>query len=63
MLTQFKVRDFRRILKKNGYEEVRCCGSHEIWVRDDSKITLTTIKLSPVVAARLIKENNLRTDV
>ena len=25
-LTQFKVKEFKRILRDNGYKEVRCCG-------------------------------------
>ena len=60
-LTQFKVKEFKRILRDNGYKEVRCCGSHQTWSNGTSKITLPTVKLSPVIAARLIKENNLMT--
>lgn len=50
---------YRRILRDNGYKEVRCCGSHQTWSNGASKITLPTVKLSPVIAARLIKENDL----
>lgn len=58
-MTQFKVKEFKRILRDNGYEEVRCCGSHQTWSNGVNKITLPTVKLSPVIAARLIKENEL----
>ena len=62
-LTQFKVKEFKRILRDNGYKEVRCCGSHQTWSNGASKITLPTVKLSPVIAARLIKEYVLRVDM
>lgn len=60
-LTQFKVKEFKKILRDNGYKEVRCCGSHQVWSNGANKITLPTVKLSPVIAARLIKENKLKT--
>lgn len=59
-LTQFKVQEFKKILRDNGYKEVRCCGSHQIWSNGENKITLPAVKLSPVIAARLIKENHLK---
>lgn len=62
-LTQFKVKEFKRILRDNGYKEVRCCGSHQTWSNGASKITLPTVKLSPVIAARLIKENDLQVEL
>nr|DAH19659.1 MAG TPA: putative mRNA interferase [Caudoviricetes sp.] len=40
---------------------MRCCGSHQVWSNGANKITLPTVKLSPVIAARLIKENKLKT--
>lgn len=55
----FSARDFKRVLKKNGYKKIRQTGSHEIYKKDNRTISVPGIKLNRMIARRLIKENNL----
>lgn len=58
-MKQYKVRDFEKILRQNGYKFDRQNGSHKIWKSKNNSISVPSIKLVDVVARRLIKENNL----
>ena len=59
----FTVREFRIVLKNNGYTLQRKRGDHEIWVNDNGKhisIPNNSKCINTMVARRLIKENNLK---
>lgn len=58
----YSVRDFRIILKKNGYTLQRTKGDHEIWVKDGKHISIPNNAkcINIMITRRLIKENNLR---
>ena len=57
-MQNWKGRDFRKVLKANGYHPVRHNGSHEIYSNGKNTISIKN-KLNGCVASRLIKENNL----
>ena len=59
-MRQFKSREFRRILKDNGYIEIRMKGDHATFKKDGDTITINVVNLKPIVANRLIKEHNLK---
>ena len=61
-LKQWEHKDFCRMLKKNGFEYSHQTGSHCIYYRDASHISVP-IHLNPCIALRLIKENQLITDI
>lgn len=49
-----------RILKRNGYMLDRQNGDHTIWVKDGCNHVSINMHLNPMVARRLVKENNLK---
>ncbi|MDO4974942.1 MAG: type II toxin-antitoxin system HicA family toxin [Alphaproteobacteria bacterium] len=51
-------RDFQKMVKRNGFEYIRCRGSHHIYKRNDKEIAIPN-KLNRMIARRLIKENAL----
>ena len=54
-------RDFKRILKQNGYEIIRTNGDHTIWRNAERKDSITVNKnINPIVAKRLVKQHNLK---
>ena len=53
-----EMRDFKPILKRNGYREIRSNGSHFIYSNGMNQITVNK-DLNKMVRKRLIKENNL----
>lgn len=55
---RYNRKDFEDILKKNGYHLKRVKGDHFIWSNGKNHITINYY-LNPMVALRLIKENNL----
>ena len=59
-MKQYTIRDFKRILKDNGYEYVRCKGDHSTYRKDERVLTVNVVNLKPIVANRLIKEYGLR---
>ena len=59
-MRQFKTREFRRILKDNGYTEIRMKGDHATFKKNGDTITINVVNLKPIVANRLIKEHNLK---
>lgn len=59
-MKQYSLRDFERILKKNGYRLDRTKGDHSTYVKENcNPITVPTVRLKSVIVLRLIKENNL----
>lgn len=58
---QFTSKEFKRILKNNGYVLVRQKGDHLIYKHPQREkiITITSKDLNMMIARRLIKENNL----
>ncbi|OUQ56988.1 hypothetical protein B5E58_10060 [Tyzzerella sp. An114] len=58
----YNIREFKEILKKNGYVFVRKGkGDHSIY--SNGKTTIAIAKhMNKMIALRLIKENNLKTD-
>lgn len=59
-MTQYDVKEMQTKLKNNGYQKVRCNGSHQIWSDGKHTVSLPVVKLSPVIARRLVKEFDLR---
>ena len=55
----YTYRSFIKILKNNGYVLVRKRGDHFIYKNKDGNIISINLKLNPMVARRLIKENEL----
>ena len=58
----YTVREFRIVLKNNGYTLQRKRGDHEIWIKDGKHISIPNNSkcINVMVARRLIKENNLK---
>lgn len=58
----YSVRDFRKILKTNGYALQRTKGDHEIWTKDGRHISIPNNAkcINVMLTRRLIKENNLK---
>lgn len=55
----YSVREFKKILKKNGYHYVRSKGSHSVWNNGIKSLTITEKKINRMIIQRLIKEYNL----
>lgn len=53
------LRTMRKILKNAGYVHIRTKGSHEMWSKNGNTIAVPAVTLNPMIARRLIKENNL----
>lgn len=53
-------KQFQKILKLNGYKLERTNGSHHIYKQQGKPHISVSRNLNPVIALRLIKENNLR---
>lgn len=49
-----------RLLRKNGYMFDRQKGDHTIWVKEGCNHVSINMHLNPMVARRLVKENNLK---
>lgn len=54
----YNSREFKKILKNNGYKLERVKGSHYIYKKGKSEIVIP-LKLNTMIARRLIKENQL----
>ena len=59
-IKQISVRKMQIILKDNNYTLIRQSGSHKIWSNGEVTISIPSVKLKPVVANRIIKENHLQ---
>lgn len=56
---QYGFREFKRLLRENGYELVRTSGSHYIFENRDSKTITVPLNLNRMIEFRLIKEYEL----
>ena len=57
----YTTKEFKKILRLNGYDEIRTKGGHTIYKKGDKTISVN-LKLNRMVCRRLIKENDLRED-
>lgn len=62
---EYTKRDFIRVLKANGYEEVDChdSGNHQKWVNPETKREIVLVKSrdpNRMWVKRMIKEHNLK---
>lgn len=48
-----------KLLKRNGYKLNRFNGDHAIYVKNGCNHVSVSFKLNPMVARRIIKENDL----
>lgn len=62
-MRQYTSREFIRIVKFNGFRYSRHSGDHAIYVNDKGRHISIPRNLECVIARRLIKENNLITDI
>lgn len=56
----YSKREFERLLNDNGYEFVRCKGSHFIYKKANKTVAVPK-NLNNMIGRRLIKEHNLIT--
>ena len=62
-MRQWARADFIRMVEKNGYTYSRNNGSHSIYINNKGRHISIPLRLKIVIARRLIKENNLNTDL
>ena len=62
-MRQYTSREFIKIVKFNGFYYSRHNVDHAIYVNDKGKHISIPKNLECVIARRLIKENNLVTDI
>ena len=62
-MRQYTSREFIKIVKFNGFYYNRHNGDHAIYVNDKGRHISIPKNLECVIARRLIKENNLITDI
>ena len=62
-MRQYTSREFIKIVEFNGFYYRRHNGDHAIYVNDKGKHISIPKNLECVIARRLIKENNLVTDI
>ena len=62
MAKEYTFRDFRALLRRNGYVFQRYSGDHMIFSNDDNTISVPFHgkEINRMLALRLIKENNLK---
>ena len=62
MAKEYTFRDFRALLRKNGYVFQRNSGDHIIFSNDVNTISIPFHgkEINRMLAQRLIKENNLK---
>lgn len=60
-IKQYSEREFKKILRNNGYRQIRSCGSHVIYKNDKQQEIAIPSGREPnkMMMRRLIKENNL----
>lgn len=65
MAKEYSYRDFRSLLRRNGYVFDRCSGDHCIFTNDVNTISVPYHgkKLNRMIARRLIKENGLKEEL
>lgn len=62
-MRQYTSREFIKIVESNGFYYDRHNGDHAIYVNDKGRHISIPKNLECVIARRLIKENNLITDI
>ena len=62
-MRQYTLREFIKIVEFNGFYYGRYKGDHAIYVNDKGRHISIPKNLKSVIARRLIKENNLITDI
>ena len=62
-MRQYTQKEFIKIVEFNGFYYNRCKGDHAIYMNDNGKHISIPKNLECVIARRLIKENNLITDI
>lgn len=62
-MRQYTQREFIKICEANGFHFSRQSGGHCIYVNNKGKHISIPSNLECVIARRLIKENNLETDL
>ena len=56
----YTFKDMQRKLRKNGYELDHIKGSHYVYKNNKGNVVTINLRLNPMVAKRLIRENHLR---
>ncbi len=62
-MKQYTQKEFIRIVRRNGFSYNRHNGDHAIYTNEMGKHISIPQKLECVIARRLIKENNLETNL
>lgn len=62
-MKQYTQKEFIKICVANGFYYSRYNGSHAIYVNDKGRHISIPNSIESVIACRLIKENNLVTDI
>ena len=62
-MKQFTHREFVRVVVANDFYYDRHSGDHAIYLNEKGRHISIPLKLESVIAARLIKENNLITNI
>ena len=62
-MKQYTSREFMKIVEKNGFRYKRHSGSHAIYTDANGRHISIPKNLECVIAHRLIKENNLNTNL
>lgn len=62
-MKQFKQKEFIRVVVANGFHYDRHNGDHAIYLNDVGRHISIPLRIETVIARRLIKENNLETDI
>lgn len=62
-MKQWTHREFVKVVKHNGFTYNRHNGDHAIYVNKDGRHISIPQVLQCVIARRLIKENNLETNI
>lgn len=61
---QYSPRQFRRILRDNGFYYIRSSGDHDIYENKNGvHISIPCNRTNKMLVRRLIKENNLVVDL
>lgn len=62
-MKQYTQREFIKVCKANGFHFNRQNGGHSIYINKNGKHISIPSNLECVIARRLIKENNLETNL
>lgn len=58
-MKQWTRNEFCKMIESNGFYYSRNNGSHSIYINKDGRHISVPLRISSVIALRLIKENNL----